>query len=279
MILCKTISDLTKVLSTKKASNQTIGFVPTMGALHAGHLSLVKQAKQKSDCVVCSIFVNPTQFNQQLDLLNYPKTLDNDLKLLAESECDVVFVPGIEEIYPFGLQKMDASVLGSITTVFEGAYRPGHFDGVYTVLTRLFDLVDPNLVYFGQKDFQQCLLVKKLIEFQNRSIVFCMGEIIREADGLAMSSRNIRLNEKEREAATEIYKVLSFIRYNWHSASAKDLTAKANEQLERQHFIQIEYLSCVNANTLQAIEGIQMGVCLVAVNCGTTRLIDNVLLP
>lgn len=279
MILCKTISDLTKVLSAKKASNQTIGFVPTMGALHAGHLSLVKQAKQKSTCVVCSIFVNPTQFNEQSDLVNYPKTLDKDLQLLADSACDVVFAPSIDEIYPSGLKKMDASVLGSITTVFEGAFRPGHFDGVYTVLTRLFDLIAPNLVYFGQKDFQQCLLVKKLIEFQQRSIVFCMGEIVREKDGLAMSSRNIRLNAAERKAATEIYKALSLIKDNWLNFSASEIVAKAKKQLALHQLIQIEYLICVDANTLQASEDIKNGVCLIAVNCGTTRLIDNVLLP
>ncbi len=279
MILCKTISDLTKVLSAKKAFNQTIGFVPTMGALHAGHLSLVKQAKQKSTCVVCSIFVNPTQFNQQSDLVNYPKTIDIDLKLLAESECDVVFIPSTDEIYPTGLQKMDASVLGSLTTVFEGAFRPGHFDGVYTVLTRLFDLVEPNLVYFGQKDFQQCLLVQKLIEFQQLPITFCMGDIVREKDGLAMSSRNIRLNSAERKAATEIYKALSLIKDNWHKSAASELIAIAKNQLELQQLIQIEYLNCVDANTLQVAEDIKNGVCLIAVNCGNTRLIDNVLLP
>jgi pantoate--beta-alanine ligase len=279
VILCKTISDLTRVLNAKKASNQTIGFVPTMGALHAGHLSLVKQAKLKSDCVVCSIFVNPTQFNQESDLKNYPITIENDLKLLAESNCDVVFVPTISEVYPDGLKKSQAAVLGSITMLFEGAYRPGHFDGVHTILKRLFDIVKPNLVYFGQKDFQQCLLVKKLIAYYSLPIEFFMGEIVRESDGLAMSSRNVRLTAEERKVATEIFKALSIIKQNWHKNTAANLIAIARKQLEMHPLIKIEYLNCVDSDNLLETVDKENVVCLIAVNCGAIRLIDNVLLP
>jgi pantoate--beta-alanine ligase len=279
VIFCKTISDLKSILKDKRASNSSIGFVPTMGALHQGHLSLIENAKQKSDVVVCSIFVNPTQFNQASDLENYPKPIETDLQLLANIHCDIVFMPSVEEMYPDGFEKLNADKLGDITKFYEGSSRPGHFDGVYTVLMKLFDIVEPNMVFFGQKDYQQCLLVKKIIAFHLLPIAFNMCDIMRENDGLAMSSRNIRLNTHERKAAVKLSKALFYLKNNWLKMPETALISDAKSMITDDEILKLEYLECVDAETLLQNEAVKTKVCLLAVNCGGTRLIDNVLLP
>jgi pantoate--beta-alanine ligase len=279
VILCKTISDLKTVLDAKRASNSSIGFVPTMGALHQGHLSLIENAKQNSDVVVCSIFVNPTQFNQAADLENYPKPIERDLTLLANTNCDIVFLPTIDEMYPTGFDKLNSDLLGNITKLFEGSLRPGHFDGVYTILMKLFDTIEPSIVFFGQKDYQQCLLVKEIIRLHQLPIKFMMCEIVRELDGLAMSSRNIRLNEEERKAAKQLSQALFFLKSNWELETSTKLLSEAKSIIESNKLLSLEYLVCVDADTLEETNSLQNIVCLLAVNCGGTRLIDNVLLP
>ncbi len=279
MIFCKTISDLKSVLKAKRASNLRIGFVPTMGALHAGHLSLIENAKLNADVVVCSIFVNPTQFNQAADLENYPKPIENDLQLLAQANCDIVFMPSIEEMYSAGFVKLNAALLGDITHLFEGSSRPGHFDGVYTILMKLFAIVEPHQVFFGQKDYQQCLLVKKIIAYHSLPIEFNMCDIVRESDGLAMSSRNIRLNLEERKAAVQVSKALFYLKKHWQTQTSATLLAEAQSMIASERHLQLLYIACVDADTLKETAGLTQTVCLLAVNCGSTRLIDNVLLP
>ena len=211
MKIFNTKQEIKSYLTTQKEEHKTIGFVPTMGALHQGHLSLVKKAKKKNDIVVVSIFVNPTQFDKKEDLTNYPKTIENDTQLLESISCDVLFFPSVEEIYDHHIlsEKFD---FDGLEHQMEGKFRPGHFDGVGTIVKTLFKIVAPNKAYFGQKDFQQLQIIKKMVR-KNRLNVKIKGcPIFRENDGLAMSSRNTRLSKEQRAAAPFIYKVLKKVR-------------------------------------------------------------------
>ncbi|MFN4082545.1 MAG: pantoate--beta-alanine ligase [Bacteroidia bacterium] len=277
MLVLKKASALKSYIYQNKPK-YSIGFVPTMGALHLGHISLINQAKINCDIVVCSIFVNPTQFNNKNDFDNYPQTIENDLKLLAKAGCDVVFVPDFNEIYnAANSPHINLDKFGKIINVFEGELRPGHFNGVIDVVTRLFLLVEPNQVFFGQKDYQQCLVVKKLIEINNFDIKFNMCPSVREEDGLAMSSRNIRLSSDERKMATIPYKMLKFISQNWPN-KPELLIKQAIDKFNSENVIKIEYLSICNANDLSFADiNTTKPLILFAGVLGSTRLIDNML--
>ncbi len=279
MILFQQSKALRGFLNDQKAQNKRIGFVPTMGALHAGHLSLIEQARQKCDIVVCSIFVNPTQFTQAADLETYPRPINNDIKLLEESKCDVLFHPSVDEIYANDLRKDDTNDYGSFVHVLEGASRPGHFDGVVTVVKKLFELVRPDEVFFGQKDYQQCLVVQTLINRAFQTIKFNLCAIAREADGLAMSSRNIRLSELERKLAPQLYLALKKAKQLWTVETWQSAAIEALKEIDSNAFT-VEYLKICDQNTLVELLHFQHNavVVLVAVQIGKTRLIDNILI-
>src|SRR5690349_12723387 len=208
MILFKKTADLRNWLETQRSNAKMIGFVPTMGALHAGHISLIRSALIDNDIVVCSIFVNPTQFNDPKDFEKYPITLEKDIDMLEEAGCAVLFLPSVHEMYPEGTEtsKSKTYQLGTIEKILEGQYRPGHFQGVCNIVDRLLNKVEPDALYLGQKDYQQCMVINKLLELTSRSgktkLVIC--PTLREPDGLAMSSRNMRLNETDRKTAATI---------------------------------------------------------------------------
>jgi pantoate--beta-alanine ligase len=259
-----------------------VGFVPTMGALHEGHLRLVGESLQAGGITVCSIFVNPTQFNDPADFANYPVTLEADIRLLEEAGCQVLYHPDAEEIYPGGQPVAENYDLGYLETILEGAFRPGHYQGVCMVVRRLLETVRPNRLYLGQKDYQQCLVIERLIQlmgWQEQISVFRVPTV-REAGGLALSSRNRRLNREQLEQAEEIWKTLLFIRKNLHPGPVKDLTAKASARLEAAGF-RVDYVSIRQAGTLQETDnwdGQEPLVALAAAFLGEVRLIDNILI-
>ena len=206
MILFKKSTDLRKYLDSQTKKQDTVGFVPTMGALHEGHLSLIKMSKKENQITVCSIFINPAQFNDPVDFKNYPETIEKDIALLDSVLCDILFLPDVEEVYPDGLNITKHYDLGTLETILEGKYRPGHFQGVCKVVHRLLEIVKPTRLYIGQKDYQQCKVITRLLELIKNEIeleiIIC--PTLREKDGLAMSSRNLRLNSEERKMAKMI---------------------------------------------------------------------------
>jgi len=263
-----------------KTADKTIGFVPTMGALHNGHIQLVKDSCLNNDLTVVSIFVNPTQFNQQGDLTNYPRTLQKDLLLLEDSGCDAVIVPSVEEIYPSGLENFINIDLGYLDTVMEGAYRPGHFKGVIMVVDLLFKLVKPHKAYFGEKDFQQFLVIKKLKETQNYSIQIVSCPIFREKDGLAYSSRNLLLSKENRAKAKIVPNVLLHSIEMFKKLTIEDLKKWVEVTVNSVSGVSLDYFEVVNQNTLKPIssqiveEEIRF---FIAVKIGGIRLIDNMI--
>jgi pantoate--beta-alanine ligase len=276
MILAKTIPQV------RECRNQfvgTWGLVPTMGALHRGHLSLVEQARAENDFCVVSIFVNPTQFAAGGDFDKYPRALERDLELLQPFNVDLVFAPENREIYPPNFQTY--VTVEDIAEPLEGAMRPGHFRGVATVVTKLFNIVQPDRAYFGQKDAQQVIVIKQLVRDLNLPVQIVVGQTIREADGLAMSSRNAYLSPAERQAAVVLYRALCAARdaYERGERSADRIRAVMQETLAREPLAQVEYVSVADTATLREL-GVIQGDTLVslAVRFGTTRLIDNFLL-
>lgn len=278
MILFKKGDELKKYLIRQASIGHTIGFVPTMGALHEGHLSLIRTAKEKADLVVCSIFVNPTQFNDQEDYLHYPKTIDQDIFLLEKSTCDVLFLPDVQEIYPDGYLPLHYE-LGSLETLLEGKYRPGHFQGVCQVVDRLLTIVLPSFLFLGQKDYQQCMVIEKLIRIQQYPTQLYVVPTMREASGLAMSSRNLRLSEEDRIKATAIYTGLTSIQSRLKIGSVQQLCNEVAANLIRSGFEKVDYISIANAQTLEPIEewdGQTPLVALAAAFLSGVRLIDNI---
>jgi pantoate--beta-alanine ligase len=263
-----------------KTADKTIGFVPTMGALHNGHIQLVKDSCLNNDLTVVSIFVNPTQFNQQGDLTNYPRTLQKDLLLLEDSGCDAVIVPSVEEIYPSGLENFINIDLGYLDTVMEGAYRPGHFKGVIMVVDLLFKLVKPHKAYFGEKDYQQLLVIKKLKETQNYSIQIVSCPIFREKDGLAYSSRNLLLSKENRAKAKIVPNVLLHSIEMFKKLTIEDLKKWVEVTVNSVSGVSLDYFEVVNQNTLKPISS-QIGEeeirFFIAVKIGGIRLIDNMI--
>jgi pantoate--beta-alanine ligase len=280
MILFKNITELSAYIAETKKNGNTIGFAPTMGALHNGHISLINNAKKDTDIAVCSIFVNPTQFNQAKDFEKYPITIEKDIDLLEKNGCDVLFLPSAQEIYPDGTKNLPHYDLGYLETVLEGQYRPGHFQGVCQVVHRLLNFVQPHNLYLGQKDYQQCMVIKKLIELAHLKINVIICTTLRENDGLAMSSRNMRLNEQERKMAVKISETLSFLKKEIKPGYLQDLKERANQYLTAENF-KVDYVEIAHADDLTIAEnwdGKQKIVALAAAYLNEVRLIDNMIL-
>ena len=276
MIVYRTKDDLTGHLLSLKNEDLTIGLVPTMGALHAGHASLVERAAFENDLVVVTIFVNPTQFNDPSDLEHYPRTLDQDLELLRSLRADLVFVPSVREMYPGkDTQTFD---LGGLDRVMEGAYREGHFNGVAQIVSKFFLMIHPDRAYFGQKDFQQLVIVRRLVNILNLDLSVVSCPIIREKDGLAMSSRNVRLSKEERKLAPFIYETLVQAREQKLTLSPEQVKEWVRLRFLEQPLMRLEYFEIVEDKGLTSIqtwdEKVNKVGCL-AVHLGKVRLIDN----
>ena len=279
MKIYTTITSLQNALKAEHSKGLKIGLVPTMGALHAGHLSLVEKAGSLCDIVVVSIFVNPTQFNDKNDLANYPRTLESDMKLLSTTRCEYIFSPAVEEIYPVpDTRKFN---FGNIETVMEGAFRPGHFSGVAQVVSRLFEIVLPDLAFFGRKDFQQMAVIKDLVRQLNVPVEIVSCDIVREKDGLAMSSRNKLLLPAHRNCAPIIYQTLKEAKYLASLKTVSDIKEYVLNQINATQLLQVEYFEIVDETTLMQVEswseaGTKVGC--IAVYAGKIRLIDNIIL-
>jgi pantoate--beta-alanine ligase len=279
MILFKRAGDLNRWLDQQRNSGKSIGFVPTLGALHAGHISLIAISKKSAGVTVCSIFVNPTQFNDPRDFQKYPVTLEKDIALLEQSGTDVLFLPEVDEIYPHGTSGLEHYDLGRIETLLEGQYRPGHFQGVCQVMRRLLDVVRPDDLFMGQKDYQQCMVVQRLLDLRGMPARLHRCPILREPDGLAMSSRNMRLTPEQRQKATAIYKALQSILTGWQMGhpSKTGLISTATKILEQADF-RVDYIEIADSKTLEPKGGGPGAVALIAAFMGEVRLIDNMLL-
>lgn len=280
MILFKKSEDLRKWLTDQKNKGGKTGFVPTMGALHEGHISLIEACRSQTDLCICSIFVNPAQFNDRNDFEKYPVSLEMDIEMLAKAGTDLVFVPSVHEIYPKGDTGLETYNLGSLETILEGRYRPGHFQGVCQVMSRLLDIVRPEYLFMGQKDFQQCLVVKRLIRLLNLAVEFQTVPTVREEDGLALSSRNRRLTAEQRRNAPAIFQALRFIRDTLIPGDIGPAIEAARQILDAAHF-KTDYISISNTEDLQPIrvfDGKVKPLALIAAFQGEVRLIDNILL-
>jgi pantoate--beta-alanine ligase len=280
MIIVKHISDLKYFIANRPAHKKQIGFVPTMGALHPGHISLIDIAKASTDWVVCSIFVNPTQFNNKEDYDQYPNCIEQDINLLEQSGCDLLFLPTVADMYPAGNEQLHYE-LGFIETVLEGAYRPGHFQGVCQIVHKLLLAVTPHQLFMGQKDYQQCMVVQKMLELTGLPVVLQVCPSVRETNGLAMSSRNMRLSAAEQQQALQIIKSLQYIKANLSVGTLQSITNAAQEQLENKGF-KVDYVAVADAHTLQQVthwDGEQKIVALIAAHLQQVRLIDNISLP
>jgi len=275
MKVFKTKTALNKALERYRIGKISIGFVPTMGSLHLGHISLVEQSRKENGITVVSIFVNPTQFNDKKDLDNYPRTFDDDLDKLTSVGCDFVFAPSVKEMYPeddtrvFDFEKLDK--------VMEGAYRPGHFNGVAQIVSKLFDTVAPDKAYFGEKDFQQLAIIKRMTAMMNYEVLIVNCPTIREADGLAMSSRNVRLTPKQRQNASIIAKTLFACKEKIKDIPLLELKSWVTQQIDNTPEFQTEYFDIVDRDTLQSADKYEPDRLLgcVAVKVGNVRLIDN----
>ena len=270
--------DLKDCLLEYKRSKKTIGFVPTMGALHRGHLSLIEEAQRTNNVVVASIFVNPTQFDNVEDLKKYPKTIENDIKLLAAVSCDVLFSPPVEEIYSKNIvsEKLD---FDGLEHQMEGKFRDGHFDGVGTVVKTLFKIIEPNSAYFGQKDFQQLQIIKKMVQKNKLNVNVKGCQIFREKDGLAMSSRNSRLSNEGREIAPFIYEILKKVKDKLKTKSVDEINDWVENEFKTQKLLKLEYFIIADEKTLKTTKKRDTGKkyrAFIAVFAGKIRLIDNI---
>lgn len=281
MLVFKKADSLSRYLSQQKKQGVSIGFVPTMGALHQGHLSLIKTALTENALTVCSIFVNPTQFNNASDFQHYPVTTEQDIEKLLSVNCNVLFLPDKSEIYPadYAAKHYD---LGNLETMLEGLHRPGHFQGVCQVVDRLLQLVQPHRLYLGAKDYQQCMVIGKLVELMGKGdeITLRIMPTLREEDGLAMSSRNLRLTAEQRQSAAGIYVVLNGVRqlFEANHNNLQGVESMARQQLEEKGF-KVDYLTIADAQTLQPPTArTHKRVVLTAASLGEIRLIDNLLL-
>lgn len=277
MQVIKNISDLRTILGRVRSEGKSIGFVPTMGALHDGHLSLVDIAGSQTQFVVVSIFVNPTQFNDKGDLERYPRDLQRDVQLLSTTECQLVFAPEVNEIYP----EPDTRQFnfGMLEQVMEGKFRPGHFNGVAQVVSKLFAIVEPDKAFFGQKDFQQLAIIREMVEKLSLPVEIVSCPIVREPDGLAMSSRNMLLTPEQRANATHISATLFEAVNKKEQLSVEELCSWVVNRINRNDYLQTEYFEIVDSVTLQPVKSWTDGgrkVGCIAVHCGKIRLIDNI---
>jgi len=277
MKILNTIIATQSYLQLAKKGHKRIGFVPTMGALHQGHLALVKRAKAENDFVIVSVFVNPIQFNNKEDLLKYPRTLEKDAALLQTVGCDAIFAPEEKEMYP----EPDTTIydFGQLVTVMEGKFRPGHFNGVAIVVKRLFDIVQPDNAYFGEKDYQQLQIIKSLVKQKMIPVAIIPCPIVRETDGLAMSSRNMQLTAEERNLAPFIYQTLQLAKEKASKLSPAELTIWVLQQIESNAFLKPEYFEIADTTTLLPItdwKDCEHAIGCIAVFLGKVRLIDNI---
>lgn len=277
MRVVKTISELKSLISGYKQENKTVGLVPTMGALHAGHKSLVDRARKENDIVVVSVFVNPTQFNNKQDLATYPRTEERDCALLEAAGCDEVFMPAVEEVYPEPDNRQFD--LGAVAEVMEGAHRPGHFNGVAQIVSKLFGFVEPDRAYFGEKDFQQIAVIRKMVQLEGFKLQIVACPIKREDDGLALSSRNVRLTAEQRQLAPNIYRVLKESCNFAKSHTVAETEKFVVDSLNALPQMEVEYYSIVDALTMQPVsdwaDADSITGCI-TVYCGEVRLIDNI---
>ncbi|BAX80298.1 pantoate--beta-alanine ligase [Labilibaculum antarcticum] len=277
MEIVKLVAEIKSKISKFKSEGKTIGFVPTMGALHQGHLSLADASVKNNDITVVSIFVNPTQFNNPEDLSSYPRTIENDLEKLSVYKPDLIFIPDVSEIYP----EQDTRIFefGLLDKVMEGKNRPGHFNGVAQVVSKLFDIVSPNNAYFGQKDFQQIAVIKQMTKDLKLSVNIVSCPIIREKDGLAMSSRNVLLTEEQRKNACKISETLFKARNLAPELSVSQLKEWVVDEINKNIYLSVEYFEIVNDTTLEVIKDWNESnnkIGCITVQVGKTRLIDNV---
>lgn len=281
MQLFTSFKALGPVLNNSKSKGKILGFVPTMGALHKGHLSLIEFALEDNDFVVVSVFVNPTQFNNQEDFIKYPRTVEEDIALFKGFGNNIlIFVPEVTDIYPKGI-KSEHFEFGGIENEMEGKFRPGHFDGVGTVLKSFFNLLRPDNAYFGEKDFQQLQIVRHLVAIENLDVNIVGCPILRETTGLAMSSRNRRLNDKQREESSLIFSVLKQVKKDFGTKTANELTKWVEEVFENASELSLEYFEIAEEKTLKPLETIEKNKiyrAFIAVFAGEIRLIDNIAL-
>ncbi len=276
MTVFESVSFLSDHLRNLREQGLSIGFVPTMGALHDGHISLITKAKEENDVVVSSIFVNPTQFNNPEDLKKYPKSIEKDAQMLESAGCDLLFFPSIDEMYP----EIDKGHwdFGLLSHTLEGHYRPGHFDGVLTIVKKFFDIVQPTKAYFGEKDFQQLAHIRQWVEKENRPEIIVSCPTLREPNGLAMSSRNMRLSPQERDLAKQIFAILNQTKLNKQKGTPQQCVLWAQEAFKAIPDLSLEYFAIVDGltfETLNAWNESQEPVALVAAYLGSVRLIDN----
>jgi pantoate--beta-alanine ligase len=280
MFIFRKITDLQAFLSKALDEGKSLGFVPTMGALHAGHLSLIAAAQDRNQLVICSIFVNPTQFNNAADLEHYPRSEADDIRLLEQAGCDILFLPDVQEVYPEGMQASTTYPLGDLESHFEGAHRPGHFQGVAQVVDRLLDIIKPHTIYLGQKDYQQVAVLTRMLQLQGSSTSVIVVPTMREPDGLAMSSRNRRLTEPQRAVAGVIYQCLVSVQAKQGVQHFSVVQKECKDILTHKGF-RLDYISLADASTLEPLDDYEPGrpmVVLLAAQLGDIRLIDNLLL-
>ena len=271
------IVDIQRFVEEKHNLGLKVGFVPTMGALHEGHISLINRAKKENDIVVCSVFVNPIQFNNPADLEKYPRTPEKDIEKLEQAGCDAVFMPTAEEMYPNKVE--EHYDFGDIEHVMEGACRPGHFNGVAIVVRKLFEIVNPNKAYFGEKDFQQLAIIKKMVRDLNMNLEIVPCPIVRENDGLAMSSRNVRLNEAERAIAPKIFATLNDSITKKDAMSPSEMKKYTLDKYAEIKEFDVEYVEITDEINLKSLENwneCDHARIFVALQLGPVRLIDNV---
>jgi len=279
MIQTTTIKEVRKELRLMRKKGFSVGFVPTMGALHEGHLSLIRQSNAENDITVCSIFVNPIQFNNPSDLENYPRMAGQDIKLLEKEGCHLAFIPDAREIYPDNEKQEVIPDFGLLDKVMEGKFRPGHFRGVAIVVKKLFGIVEPDRAYFGKKDYQQLAIIKKLTELLNLPLSIVSCETVREPDGLAMSSRNLRLTIGERGIAPHIYEVLCKSKQKVGKIPVWELKEWATKKIQEKSEFKVEYFEIADRDTLMPLDNWDLkdqAVALTAVYLGDIRLIDNI---
>lgn len=281
MILFKKSKSLTAHLQKLRNKKVSVGFVPTMGALHNGHVSLIKKAAKECNIVVCSIFVNPTQFNNKNDFENYPVTIENDILLLETNKAEIVFLPSVKEIYPDGIDNLVQFDLDYLENILEGYYRPGHFQGVCNVVHRLLDIITPDKIFLGQKDYQQILVLKRMMQSFHPGINIVVEKTLRENDGLAMSSRNMRLNNDARRNAAAIFEALQYIKQNIKKNDFDELKKYAAQIILNKEFDKTDYVEICDADTLQPINTFKQNkkmIALAAAYINNVRLIDNILI-
>ena len=279
MIILKQVEKINDFVGNLKKEGKTVGFVPTMGALHNGHISLIKKSKSENSVTICSIYVNPTQFNNKTDLQKYPVTIESDIDQLEKAECDILFLPSTQEMYKDG-EVNEYYNLGYLESILEGKFRPGHFQGVCVIVDKLLKAIEPTALYLGKKDYQQCMVINKMITDKKYNVVLKICDTIREQDGLAMSSRNVRLNVTERTDALKIFETLKKIKSEVTTENIDEIKANAKNYLTENGY-KVDYIEIADADTLEIAkswDGNKKLVALVAAYLNDVRLIDNIIL-